>query len=99
MQDFLPVFLSIIILLIVTILEKQSKNFTSVAATMPVTITFALLIAYSAYKGEEIVVRSFAQNLLFNLFLTAMFGFAVSLPARSGLRIILILDKEYTVWK
>jgi hypothetical protein len=47
-QDVLPALLSIIVIILVTIMEKQSKLFAALMATMHLAAPLALRIVYSS---------------------------------------------------
>ena len=52
-QDILPVLLSIVVIILVAVLEKQSKFAAAITATMPIGATLALWIVYSANDGDR----------------------------------------------
>ena len=47
-QDVLPVLASVLVLVLIAAVEKQSKSIAAITATMPVNMTLALWIIYSA---------------------------------------------------
>jgi len=49
-QEILPV------IILVAVLQRQSKLVAAVTATMPVTIPLALRIVYSSSQGEKLAV-------------------------------------------
>ena len=49
LQDAVPVLLSTLIIVLVAILEKQSKLFAALTATMPLNAPLALWIVYSLH--------------------------------------------------
>jgi len=65
-QDAPPVVLSIVVIILVAVLEKQSKLFAAITATMPLGIPLALWIVYSANAGDKQVVSQFSLSLLLN---------------------------------
>jgi len=73
-QDILPVILSIVVIILVAVLEKQSKLFAALAATMPLTTPLALWIVYSSYAGDKAAVSQFSLSLLLGLFPTLLFS-------------------------
>ena len=66
-QDILPVLLSIIVIILVAILEKQSKLFAALIAVMPLAAPLALWIVYSSNSGDKIAVSQFSLSLLLGL--------------------------------
>ncbi len=52
-QDILPILLSIAVIILVAVLEKQSKFAAAITATMPIGATLAIWIVYSANSGDQ----------------------------------------------
>ena len=77
-QDIVPVVLSIVVIILVAILEKQSKLFAALTATMPLTAPLALWIVYSSNAGNKEVVSQFSLSLLLGLIPTL--AFLIQLP-------------------
>jgi len=98
LQDVLPVILSMVIIIIVAILEKQSKLFAAITATMPLTIPLALWIVYSSSGGDKAAVTQFTQSLALSLIPTLLFAITIWLAARSGLKLVPIIASGYVVW-
>jgi hypothetical protein len=97
-RDVVPVLISIVIIILVAVLEKQSKLFAAIAATMPVGIPLALWIVYAANGGDPAIVRRFSLDMLLSILPTVAFLVAIWLAARAGLRLIPILLIGYAVW-
>ncbi len=97
-QNVLPVVLSIIIIILVAILEKQSKLFAALAATMPLGAPLALWIVYSSNSGDKAAVSQFSLSLLLSLLPTLAFLVAVWFAARAGLKLLPIILTGYGVW-
>ena len=51
LQDILPVLVSIAVIVLVAVVEKQSKLIAAITATMPMTAPLALWIVYSSADG------------------------------------------------
>lgn len=98
LQDVLPVVLSVLIIVLVAVFEKQSKLFAAITATMPLTIPLALWIVYSSSGGDKAAVTNFTQSLAFSLLPTLGFAVAIWLAARSGMKLVPILLTGYAVW-
>lgn len=86
-QDIVPVVLSIAVIVLVAVLEKQSKLFAALTATMPLTAPLALWIVYSANAGEKTPVTNFSLSLFLGLLPTLAFLFTVWLAARAGMKL------------
>ncbi len=97
-QDLLPVILSIIIIILVAVLEKQSKFFAAITATMPVTAALALWIVYSSSGGEKEAVTSFSLGMVLGFLPTLAFAVALWLAARAGLKLVPMIATGYGVW-
>jgi len=97
-QDVLPVIFSIVLIVVVAILEKQSKFIASVTAVMPLTAPLALWIAYSSSGGEQAATTQFSLGMLLGVFPTVAFLVAAWLAARAGLKLGPIILIGYGVW-
>jgi len=98
LQDWLPVFLSVLIIILVAVLEKSSKAVAAVTATMPLTIPLAIWIVYSSSSGNQEEVTVFTSNLFLGILPTVAFILAAWIAARSGARLNGILLIGYLVW-
>jgi hypothetical protein len=98
LQDVLPVVLSVLIIVLVAVFEKQSKLFAAITATMPLTIPLALWIVFSSSGGEKTAVTQFTQSLALSLLPTLAFAVTIWLAARSGMKLVPILVSGYAVW-
>jgi len=83
---------------VVALLEKQSKLFAAVTATMPLTMPLALWIVYSANRGERAAVEKFTGGLIIGIIPTFTFAVAVWLAVRAGFKLAPILIIGYAVW-
>jgi hypothetical protein len=97
-QDVLPVILSIVVILLVAIIEKHSKLFAALTATMPLAAPLALWIVYSSNSGDKAAVSQFSLSLLLGLLPTFAFLIAVWLAARAGMKLAPMLLTGYGVW-
>ena len=97
-QDILPVLLSIIVIILVAVVEKQSKLFAALTATMPLATPLALWIVYSANAGDKTVVSQFSLSLLLGLLPTLAFLVTVWLGARAGMKLAPMILTGYGVW-
>jgi hypothetical protein len=93
-QDILPVLLSIL----VAVLEKQSKLFAALTATMPLAAPLALWIVYSSNVGDKTAISQFSLRLLLGLLPILAFLLTVWLAARAGLKLIPMILMDYGVW-
>ncbi len=97
-QDILPVVFSVIVIILVAILEKQSKLFAALIAVMPLAAPLALWIVYSSNSGDKATVSQFSLGLMLGLLPTFAFLIAVWLAARAGLKLVPMVLTGYGVW-
>ena len=97
-QDILPVLLSILVIILVAVLEKQSKLFAALTATMPLAAPLALWIVYSSNVGDKTAISQFSLHLLLGLLPTLAFLITVWLAARAGLKLVPMILMGYGVW-
>ena len=97
-QDVLPVIVSIIVIILVAVFEKQSKLFAAITATMPLGIPLALWIVYASNGGEKETVAQFTQGMVLSFLPTMAFTITIWLAARAGMKLVPILAYGYIVW-
>ena len=66
-QDVLPVVISVLVIITIAVVEKQSKTIAALTAVMPVTAPLALWIVYSSSGGEQTAMSEFASGLIARL--------------------------------
>ena len=97
-QDILPVLISIVVIILVAVVEKQSKLAAAITATMPIGATLALWIVYSANEGERNTMEQFSVGLMIGIIPSIGFLVVAWLSARAGLKLIPMLLVGYSVW-
>jgi hypothetical protein len=97
-QDILPVLLSMVVIVLVAVLEKQSKFAAAITATMPIGATLAIWIVYSANSGDQETMQDFSVGLLMGIIPSIGFLFAAWLAFRAGLKLMPMLLVGYAVW-
>jgi hypothetical protein len=97
-QDILPVLLSIVVIILVAVLEKQSKFAAAITATMPIGATLAIWIVYSANSGDQQTMKDFSVGLLMGIIPSIGFLIAAWLSFRAGLKLMPMLAAGYAVW-
>jgi hypothetical protein len=98
LQRVIPVILSIVVIILVAILEKQSKLFAALTATMPLTAPLALWIVYSSNAGDKTAVSQFSLSLILGILPTMAFLITVWLAARAGTKLVPMILTGYAVW-
>lgn len=97
-QDILPVLLSILVIIAVAILQKQSKLAAALTATMPLTVPLALWIVYSSSDGDREAMTQFSLGLVLGIIPTIGFLVAAWLASRAGFRLGPTILLGYGVW-
>jgi len=97
-NEILPVGVSICVLILVALLQRQSKVVAAVTATMPVTIPLVLWIVYTSTKGERKPIEQFTGGLVSGIIPTVAFVLAIWLGTRSGLKLVPTILVGYLTW-
>lgn len=98
LQDTLPVVLSIVIIIAVALVQKQSRLAAALTATMPLTAPLALWIVYASSSGDRQAVTQFSQGMLLGIFPSIGFLFAAWLATRAGFTLVPTLLISFLVW-
>jgi hypothetical protein len=98
LQNILPVVASIAIIILVAIIEKQSKFAAAITAVMPIGAPLALWIVYAANDEDSQGMLEFSQGMLMGILPTLGFLIASWLAIRAGLKLIPVLIIGYVVW-
>jgi hypothetical protein len=97
-QPYIPVLISIGIIISVAILQKQSKVVAAITATMPINIPLALWIVYASVGGDRQAMADFSLGMLLGGIPTLGFLIVVWLAVRAGLKLEAVLLLGYGVW-
>ena len=97
-QDVIPVILSILIIILVAVLEKQSKLIAAITATMPLSVVLGLWVVYASAGGDQDAVNSFTTGLLIGIVPSVIFLIAVWFGSRQGLQLIPLIGVGYAAW-
>lgn len=97
-QDVVPVVISVLVIILVAVLQKQSKLIAAVTATMPLNIPLALWIVYSSTRGEKVAVEEFTRNMAIGIIPTVAFTVVAWLAARAGWKLLPIFGASYAAW-
>jgi len=98
LSEILPVMISILVIITVAVVQRQSKLVAAVTATMPVTIPLALWIVYSSTRGEPAAMEEFTRGMLSGIIPTVTFVVAIWLGSRAGLKLLPLIGLGYTAW-
>ena len=97
-QDVLPVVLSMVVIVLVAILQKQSRLVAAITATMPLNATLALWVVYASGEGDRATMAEFSQGLLIGVLPSIGFLVSVWFSTRAGLKLVPMILIGYAVW-
>ncbi len=97
-KEVLPVLFSIGVIILIAILQRQSKFVAAITATMPINTTLAWWIVYSANSGDQGTMEQFGLGMLLGIFPSVGFITASWLAARAGLKLLPMLLVGYGAW-
>lgn len=97
-QEFVPVLLSIGVIISVAVLRNQSKLIAAITATMPLNIPLALWIVYASAGDERRSMADFSLGMLLGGISTLGFLIVVWLATRTGFKLMSIILLGYTAW-
>jgi hypothetical protein len=97
-QDVIPVIISITVIILIAVIERQSKFFAAITATMPLTAALGLWIVYSSSAGDSQAVSEFSLGLVLAIIPTLGFLLSVWLSSRAGYKLLPMLALDYSVW-
>jgi hypothetical protein len=97
-SETVPVIISVAVIILVAVLEKQSKLVAALTASMPLTMPLTLWIVYASNKGERLAVEQFTRGLVVGIIATVAFVLAIWLAARAGLKLAPMIAVGYAAW-
>jgi hypothetical protein len=97
-QTVIPVILSILIIILVAILERHSRFFAAITATMPLGAPLALWIVYASVQGDQEAVSGFSLNMFLGFLPTMAFMLVVWIVARAGWKLGPMILSGYGAW-
>jgi hypothetical protein len=97
-QDTIPVLISILVLVVVAILQKQSKLAAALTTTMPLTVPLAMWIVYSSSDGNQETMTQFNLGMVLGIIPSIGFLITAWLASRAGLRLVPTILLGYGVW-
>ena len=97
-QDILPVVLSVIVIILVAIIEKQSRLIAAITATMPLGIPLAIWIVHSSSEGDQAAVAEFTKGIMLGIVPTLGFILTAWLVSRNSDSLGKILGMGFGVW-
>ena len=97
-QQVLPVVVSILILILISILRSYSTTVAAITATMPVMVPLAFWIVYAGEGGDGIVMTHFLETMIIGVLATLMALFAMWYATRAGYGVAAIIAACYGAW-
>ena len=97
-QEVLPVLISIVIIIAVAFLQRQSKLAAAIISTTPIRAALAIWVVYAAVEGNKTEVVKFNQSVALSLIPTFLFALTAWFAARADMKIGGILLSGYSVW-
>ena len=97
-QQTLPVVVSILVIILVAVLQRQSRSLAAIAATMPVSIPLSLWIVYALSQGDRPAMDEYTSGLVVGIIPTVGFLIAVWFASRLGLKLVPMILVGYASW-
>jgi positive regulator of sigma E activity len=97
-ERFLPVVISICIIISIAILREYSRSFAAVAAVMPVNIPLGLWIVSAGAEDKQKSLTEFSGAVLVNIVPTVIFLLIAWYGSRSGWDLLPIILMGYMGW-
>lgn len=97
-QRVLPVLISVAIIVAIAILRERSETAAALTATMPINVTLAMWIVYSAEPTDRAGFNHFIGTLFTSIWPTVVFLLVVWLAARAGWRVLPVILAGYLSW-
>jgi hypothetical protein len=97
-QEIFPVIVSVIIIVLVAILQRQSRALAAILVTMPIISPLSVWIIYSGARGERQVVSQYTQGMVVGIIPTLFFIVTLWLASRAGMKLVPMLAVSYGIW-
>lgn len=97
-DEILPVLVSIVVIVLVAVLRRQSELAAAITATMPLNAPLGLWIVYAAAGGERGSVTRFTSGMVVGILPSLGFLLVVWLAARAGMRLAPMIVLGYAAW-
>ena len=96
-RSYLPMVISIAVIIAVTVLQERSKTVAALTATMPLTVALALWMVFSTNPGAADRI-AFAGGMVLGIGPTVGFLVAAWLATRAGWSIWGVIGSGYATW-
>jgi uncharacterized membrane protein (GlpM family) len=98
-----PVLLSVLIVVLVAVVQEQSRHLAAIIATMPLTAPLAMWVVFSASRGDQRQTADFVGSMVLGSVASLVFvlacwfglwrqwGFSVSLGVAAAVWLVIVL--------
>ena len=97
-NEVLPVIISILVIITIALVQRQSKLVAAITVTMPLNVALGYWVVAAASNGEQEAVTDFSQGMLVSIVPTLGFLLVLWLATRSGARPGAALGLSYATW-
>ena len=97
-NEVLPVIISILVIITIALVQRQSKLVAAITVTMPLNVALGYWIVASASDGESGAVTDFSQGMLVSIVPTLAILLVLWLASRYGARPFAALGLSYATW-
>jgi hypothetical protein len=97
-QQYLPILVSILVIILVAFLQRHSRSLAAISATMPINIPLSLWIVYALSEGDRTTIDQYTSGMVIGIVPTVGFLIAVWFASRMGLKLVPIILSGYTTW-
>jgi len=98
LERYLPILVSILIIIAVGILREYSRSFAAIAAVMPLNIPLGMWIVVAGADDKETAIVEFNQALLLNILPTLVFMVVALQASKAGWSLLPVIGFGYAAW-
>ena len=97
-ERVLPVIVSVVVIIGIAFINQYSKSFAAIFTTLPVKITLAVWIVYSAEQGNAKELSEFSTGLLAGIIPNVMYIIGIWMAARADYGLVQMLLSGAVLW-
>jgi F0F1-type ATP synthase assembly protein I len=97
-EGWVPVAISILVILLVAVIQRYSRTLAAITATMPLNIPLSLWIVSEAAGDDRAGVVSFMDGMLWGILPTVVFVVVAWLAVRAGWKPAPTIAAGYAAW-
>lgn len=97
-EGWLPVAVSIVVIILVAVIQRYSRTLAAITATMPLNIPLSLWIVSEAAGDDRAGVVSFMDGMLWGILPTVVFVVVAWLAVRAGWKAGPTIAVGYAAW-